>query len=129
MARDNKMQNLKVLLVDDEEEFVTTLAERLELREIQAQAVTDGEIALQMIETDPPRVVILDVMMPGLGGLEVLKRIKAQNPQIHVILLTGRGSTKEGIEGMQLGAFDYLMKPINIEELIKKMQEAIKSHP
>lgn len=123
------MQNLKVLLVDDEEEFVTTLAERLELRGIQAQAVTDGEIALQMIETDPPRVVILDVMMPGLGGLEVLKRIKAQNPQIHVILLTGRGSTKEGIEGMQLGAFDYLMKPINIEELIKKMQEAIKSHP
>ncbi len=123
------MQNLKVLLVDDEEEFVTTLAERLELREIQAQAVTDGEIALQMIETDPPRVVILDVMMPGLGGLEVLKRIKAQNPQIHVILLTGRGSTKEGIEGMQLGAFDYLMKPIDIEELIKKMQEAIKSHP
>jgi DNA-binding response OmpR family regulator len=123
------MQNLKVLLVDDEEEFVTTLAERLELRGIQARSVTDGEIALQMIETDPPRIVILDVMMPGLGGLEVLKRIKAQNPQIHVILLTGRGSTKEGIEGMQLGAFDYLMKPINIEELIKKMQEAIKSQP
>ena len=123
------MQNLRILLVDDEEEFVTTLAERLELRGLQARAVTNGEDALQMIETDPPRVVILDVMMPGLGGLEVLKRIKAQNPQIHVILLTGRGSTKEGIEGMQLGAFDYLMKPINIEELIKKMQEAIKSHP
>ncbi|MBW1727277.1 MAG: response regulator [Deltaproteobacteria bacterium] len=123
------MQNLKVLLVDDEEEFVTTLAERLELRGIQARSVTDGEIALQMIETNPPRVVILDVMMPGLGGLEVLKRIKAQKPQIHVILLTGRGSTKEGIEGMQRGAFDYLMKPINIEELIKKMQEAIKSQP
>lgn len=123
------MQNLKVLLVDDEEEFVSTLAERLELRGIQARSVTDGEIALQMIETDPPQVIILDVMMPGLGGLEVLKRIKAQNPQIHVILLTGRGSTKEGIEGMQLGAFDYLMKPINIEKLIKKMQEAIKSQP
>ncbi len=123
------MENLKVLLVDDEEEFVTTLAERLELRGIQARSVIDGEIALQMIETDPPRVVILDVMMPGLGGLEVLKRIKAQHPQIPVILLTGRGSTDEGIEGMQLGAFDYLMKPINIEELIKKMQEAIKSHP
>ena len=123
------MQNLRILLVDDEEEFVTTLAERLELRGLQARAVTNGEDALQMIETDPPRVVILDVMMPGLGGLEVLKRIKTQNPQIHVILLTGRGSTKEGIEGMQLGAFDYLMKPINIEELIKKMQEAIKSQP
>jgi len=123
------MQNLRILLVDDEEEFVTTLAERLELRGLQARAATNGEDALQMIETDPPRVVILDVMMPGLGGLEVLKRIKARHPQISVILLTGRGSTKEGIEGMQLGAFDYLMKPINIEELIKKMQEAIKSHP
>jgi DNA-binding response OmpR family regulator len=123
------MRNLKILLVDDEEEFVTTLAERLELRGFRAQAVTDGEGALHIIESDPPQVIILDVMMPGLGGLEVLKRIKTQHPQIHVILLTGHGSTKEGIEGMQLGAFDYLMKPINIEELIKKMQDAIKSQP
>jgi len=123
------MENLKILLVDDEEEFVTTLAERLELRGLQARAASNGEDALHMIEADTPQIVILDVMMPGLGGLEVLKRIKAQNSQIHVILLTGRGSTKEGIEGMQLGAFDYLMKPINIEELIKKMQEAIKSQP
>ncbi len=123
------MQNLRILLVDDEEEFVTTLAERLELRGLQARAATNGEDALHMIEADTPQIVILDVMMPGLGGLEVLKQIKSQNPQIHVILLTGRGSTKEGIEGMQLGAFDYLMKPIDIEELIKKMQEAIKSHP
>ena len=123
------MQNLRILLVDDEEEFVTTLAERLELRGLQARAATNGEDALHMIEADTPQIVILDVMMPGLGGLEVLKRIKARHPQISVILLTGRGSTKEGIEGMQLGAFDYLMKPINIEELIKKMQEAIKSHP
>ncbi len=120
------MKNVKVLLVDDEEEFVTTLAERLELRGLQARAATNGEDALQMIEADTPEIVILDVMMPGLGGLEVLRRIKAQHVQIPVILLTGRGSTKEGIEGMQLGAFDYLMKPINIEELIKKMQEAIK---
>lgn len=123
------MRNLKILLVDDEEEFVTTLAERLELRGFRAQAVTDGEGALHIIESDPPQVIILDVMMPGLGGLEVLKQIKTQHPQIHVILLTGHGSTKEGIEGMQLGAFDYLMKPINIEELIKKMQDAIKSQP
>ena len=117
---------MKILLVDDEEEFVTTLAERLELRGIQALVATDGEAALDLIETDPPQIVILDVMMPGLGGLEVLKRIKAQTPQIPVILLTGRGSTQEGIEGMQLGAADYLMKPINIEELIKKIQAAIK---
>ena len=119
------MKTMKVLLVDDEKEFVTTLAERLELRRIQAQVATDGETALDMIETDPPQIVILDVMMPGIGGLEVLKRIKGQGLKIPVILLTGRGSTKEGIEGMQLGAADYLMKPVDIEELIKKMHKAI----
>ncbi|MFO7970186.1 MAG: response regulator [Desulfobacterales bacterium] len=123
------MKNLKILLVDDEEEFVTTLAERLELRGLQARAALNGEAALQMIEADTPEIVILDVMMPGIGGFEVLRRIKAQHPQIPVILLTGRGSTKEGIKGMQQGAFDYLMKPLNIEELIKKIQEAIESHP
>ncbi len=123
------MKNLKILLVDDEEEFVTTLAERLELRGLQARAALNGEAALQMIEADTPEIVILDVMMPGIGGFEVLRRIKAQHPQLPVILLTGRGSEKEGVKGMQLGAFDYLMKPLNIEELIKKMQEAIESHP
>jgi DNA-binding response OmpR family regulator len=123
------MKNLKILLVDDEEEFVTTLAERLELRGLQARAALNGEAALQMIEADTPEIVILDVMMPGIGGFEVLRRIKAQHPQLPVILLTGRGSEKEGVKGMHLGAFDYLMKPLNIEELIKKMQEAIESHP
>jgi len=123
------MENLKILLVDDEEEFVTTLAERLELRGLQARVALNGEAALQMIEVDTPEIVILDIMMPGIGGFEVLRRIKAQHPQLPVILLTGRGSEKEGVKGMQLGAFDYLMKPLNIEELIKKMQEAIKSHP
>jgi len=123
------MENLKILLVDDEEEFVTTLAERLELRGLQARVALNGEAALKMIEADTPEIVILDVMMPGIGGFEVLRRIKAQHPQLPVILLTGRGSEKEGVKGMQLGAFDYLMKPLNIEELIKKMQEAIESHP
>ena len=122
------MDNLKVCIVDDEEEFVTTLAERLELRGFKAQIATDGEKALHLIETDPPHVVVLDVMMPGMGGLEVLQRIKERNPQIPVILLTGHGDTKEGMEGMRLGAFDYLMKPLSIDDLIKKMQEAVK-HP
>lgn len=123
------MENLKILLVDDEEEFVTTLAERLELRGLQARVALNGEAALKMIEADTPEIVILDVLMPGIGGFEVLRRIKAQHPQLPVILLTGRGSEKEGVKGMQLGAFDYLMKPLNIEELIKKMQDAIESHP
>ena len=122
------MEKIKVLLVDDEEEFVTTLAERLELRGFKAQIATNGETALHLIETDPPHVVVLDVMMPGMGGLEVLQRIKERNPQIPVILLTGHGDTKEGREGMRLGAFDYLMKPLSIDDLIKKMQEAVK-HP
>ena len=118
------MEKLKVLLVDDEEEFVTTLAERLELREIETVIATDGDNALRIINTERPPVVVLDVMMPGLGGLDVLQQIKRTCPQIQVILLTGRGSTNDGIKGMHLGAFDYMMKPVKIEDLIQKMTEA-----
>ena len=119
------MTDLTVLLVDDEKEFVTTLSERLHLRGIEAQTATDGESALALIEKDPPKVVVLDILMPGLGGIEVLKRIRARSPETQVILLTGQGSAKDGIKGMQLGAFDYLVKPLDIEELIKKMKEAV----
>ena len=121
------MLKLKVLLVDDEQEFVTTLAERLELRGMHVEIATDGEMALSIIETDPPQVVVLDVMMPGLGGMEVLERIKTMDPNIQVILLTGHGATKDGIKGMQLGAFDYLIKPVDIDELIEKLNEAAKN--
>ena len=121
------MLQLKVLLVDDEQEFVTTLAERLELRGMNVEIATDGEMALGVIEADPPQVVVLDVMMPGLSGMEVLERIKAVDPNIQVILLTGHGATKDGIKGMQLGAFDYLIKPVDIDELIEKLNEAAKN--
>ena len=121
------MVQLKVLLVDDEQEFVTTLAERLELRGMHVEIATDGEMALGLVETDPPKVVVLDVMMPGLSGMEVLEKIKAVDSNIQVILLTGHGGTKDGIKGMQLGAFDYLIKPVDIEELIEKLNEAAKS--
>ncbi|MGA8179550.1 MAG: response regulator [Desulfobacterales bacterium] len=121
------MDPMKILLVDDEREFVTTLAERLELRNMKVSTAMDGESALGSIESDPPQVVVLDVMMPGLGGLEVLERIKSLDSRIQVILLTGHGATKDGIRGMQLGAFDYLIKPIDIDELIKKLNEAVKS--
>jgi DNA-binding response OmpR family regulator len=119
------MAQWKVLLVDDEVEFATTLAERLTLRGIEAVTVHDGEAALQRIAVDPPQIVVLDMMMPGLGGLEVLRLIKKNHPGIPVILLTGRGSTKEGIDGMDLGAYDFLMKPIKIEALVEKMKEAV----
>ena len=118
------MKGLKVLLVDDEEDFVTTLAERLELREIETKIATDGETALDIIGKEPFSVIVLDLMMPGLSGMEVLRRIKQMNISAPVILLTGHGSTREGIEGMRLKAFDYLMKPLQIEELIKKIKEA-----
>jgi DNA-binding response OmpR family regulator len=121
------MSQLKVLLVDDEQEFVTTLAERLELRGMHVKIATDGEMALGLVETDPPQVVVLDVMMPGLSGMEVLERIKAVESSIQVILLTGHGGTKDGIKGMQLGAFDYLIKPVDIDELIEKLNEAAKN--
>lgn len=119
------MKSKKILLVDDETEFVTTLSERLNLRGIHADIATDGEAALRIVETSPPDVMILDLKMPGLGGLEVLQRTRILSPDTRVILLTGHGSTKEGIEGMKLGAYDYLMKPINIDELIVKMQETV----
>lgn len=121
------MTKLKLLLVDDEKDFVNTLAERLELRGFQVQTALDGESALKIVETDPPQVVVLDVLMPGLSGLYVLQQMKARVPQIPVILLTGRGSATEGAEGMQLGAYDYLMKPINIDNLIRKMERAVQS--
>ncbi len=118
------MNNVKVLLVDDEEEFVSALAERLDIRGIEAKVATDGEQALEIIGDESFDVIVLDVIMPGISGLEVLQRIKSEGIGASVILLTGHGSTKEGLEGMRMGAFDYLMKPLDIDELIAKMKEA-----
>ncbi len=120
------MEKMKVLLVDDEEEFVSTLAERLRLRDIITLVATDGNQALQIVEAEMPPVVVVDVMMPGLGGLDVLQQVKQKYPEIQVILLTGRGSTQDGIRGMQLGAFDYLIKPVKIEGLIQSMESAFR---
>ena len=119
------MDNWKVLLVDDEEEFVSTLAERLNLRGIQTRIATTGEDALRVVRADPPQIIVLDVMMPGMSGLEVLQRLRADFPQIPVILLSGIGSTQDTEEGMRLGAIDFLMKPLQIEQLIGKMSAAV----
>ena len=118
------MAEYRVLLVDDEEEFVSALSERLMLRGIEVESALNGEEALASLVDKEFEVVILDVMMPGLGGLEVLRQIKSTYPNTQVILLTGHGSTREGIEGMRLGAFDYLIKPVDIEEMLAKMKEA-----
>jgi len=119
------MKDWKVLLVDDEKEFVVTLAERLGMRGIRTETVFEGEGALKKLETYEPDVMVLDLMMPGMSGLTVLEKVKKLYPKIEVILLTGIGSTSEGLTGMRLGAFDYLMKPLQIDELIQKIASAI----
>lgn len=119
------MDEWRVILVDDEEEFVTTLAERLSIRGIRTRTALDGESALRKVAEDAPHVLVLDVMMPGMRGLDVLRAVKRDHPGVQVILLTGQGSTKDGIEGMREGAFDYMMKPFNIENLMAKIGEAV----
>ena len=114
-----------MLLVDDEVDFVSTLAERLRLRGIEAETANDGMDALRRIAAAAPHVVVLDLMMPGMGGIEVLKHIKRDHPHIAVILLTGIGSTSEATEGIRQGAVDYLIKPLQIAELIQKIEEAV----
>jgi DNA-binding response OmpR family regulator len=118
------MEECKVLLVDDEEDFVATLAERLEMRGLKTLVATDGGEALAVVAGEHPHVVVLDVMMPGLGGLDVLRHLRATHPEVQVILLTGHGSTKEGIEGMKAGAYDYLMKPVEINQMVDKICQA-----
>jgi len=121
------MEDLRVLIVDDEEELVDTLVERLMLRGIEARGATTGAEALNLIEKDDFDIAVVDVKMPGIGGLEVMEKIKAKCPRMQVILLTGRGSEKESEIGMEGGALAYFMKPIDIDELVKKMREVASS--
>ena len=115
-----------VLLVDDEEEFVQTLCERLGLRGIACKVALSGEAGLAMLEEQTPDVMVLDMFMPGLKGLDVLKLIRERHPAVQVILLTGQGATKDGMDGMKLGAFDYMIKPLSIDDLTAKIGEAVK---
>ena len=118
------MDALRILIVDDEDELVSALEERLRLRGFQAQGVTTGAEALRYLAERPYDVVLLDVKMPGLGGLDVMKRIKEKQPSPQVILLTGHSSAQDAERGMTLGAFDYLMKPIKIDELVGVLRAA-----
>jgi two-component system response regulator CpxR len=119
----------RILLVDDEREFVQTLSERLLLRDMGSAVAYDGETALELVGEDQPDVMILDLKMPGIDGIEVLRRVKQTQPEMEVIILTGHGSDADRKTCMELGAFDYLQKPVDIDKLsetIKRANEKIR---
>ncbi len=120
------MSHTKVLLVDDEVEFGSALAERLRLRGFDARAVSEAEEALKIIQEAAPDIVLLDFRMPGMDGIEALKIIKENKPSVEVIMLTGHGDIKSVEEGMKSGAFDYIIKPVDIGELVLKINQAQK---
>ncbi len=120
------METFSVLLVDDEEEFLRTIIKRLSRRGIEAVGATRGEQALELMTESARDLVVLDVKMPGMDGLEVLKRIKTQWPNTEVIMLTGHASVEAAVEGMDRGAFDYLMKPADFEDLLYKLEDAFR---
>ncbi len=114
----------KVLLVDDEQEFVQTLSERLNTRNYGSYPVFDGEQALEFLDSDVPDVMVLDLKMPGIGGVEVLRRTKSANPGIEIIILTGHGSEEDRKICMDLGAYAYIHKPVDIKQLTAIIDEA-----
>lgn len=118
------MARYKVLLVDDEEELVRALAERLEIRQLECEVALNGEEALRMVEDSPPHVILLDLKMPGMDGMEVLRRVKKSHPDIQVVVLTGHGSESDEQIVRRLGAIDYLQKPVDIRELVKALDYA-----
>ena len=120
------MNDFNILLVDDEVEFLETLVKRLKKRDMNVDAVQSGEEALKRLDHEEADVVVLDVRMPGMDGIQALREIKKLYPLTEVIMLTGHASFEVAVEGMELGAFDYLMKPINIDDLIYKVQDANK---
>lgn len=118
------MSRMRLLLVDDEERFLTTTRILLEKRGVETATATNGPDALKILDERPMDVVILDVKMPGMDGVEVLRRIKQKHALLEVIMLTGHASVDSAVEGLKLGAFDYVMKPIDIPDLLAKAEDA-----
>ena len=118
------MEKFRVLVVDDEDDFRNTLIKRLETRKVPVTGAAGGDEALALLKEQDFDVVVLDVKMPGKDGIETLQEMKKLKPQIEIILLTGHASVESGIQGMRLGAFDYIIKPTPLDELLDKMQQA-----
>ena len=114
----------RVLLVDDEEAFLESMSERMRLRGMDVTTASSAKEALVVIESDIFDAVILDIQLPEMDGMAVLKKIKAKHPEAQIILLTGHASLEKGVEAMKIGASDYLEKPADMEALSKKIKEA-----
>lgn len=121
------MDKFRVLLVDDEEELVSALVERLSYRGVMAEYVLNGLDAVKKIIENGYDVVVIDLKMPGMSGVEVVKVIREERPELPLLLITGHGSPADQLEELPEGVYDYLAKPINLEDLIEKMEEAIAS--
>ena len=120
------MQNPNILIVDDEGDFLETLMNRLRKRNIGTIGCESGEEAVRLAKEHPFDVVILDIKMPGgMDGIETLREIKRIRPETEVILLTGHASLETSVEGMKQGAYDYLLKPIRLEDLLEKLVQAL----
>ncbi len=118
------MKNLNLLLVDDEERFLSTTSQLLENREVTTYIAANGRTALRILDDKRIDVVVLDVKMPEMDGIEVLRKIKHKYPLVEVIMLTGHASVDSAVDGMRLGAFDYLVKPCDINDMLAKVREA-----
>lgn len=118
------MASYRILIVDDEPDFLETLVKRLQRRHVDARGAGSGEEALKILQEQLFDVVILDVRMPGMDGIETLKEIKRKSPLTEVIMLTGHASVESGVQGMQFGAFDYVVKPADFDELMEKVAQA-----
>ncbi len=123
-----KKLHAKVLLVDDEEEFLAALAKRLEMRGLKVTGANCGEEAVKLADKVSFDAIVIDLAMPGMDGLETLKKIKGKHPDAEIIMLSGHGTVKTSIEAMKLGAEDFLEKPVDIKELLAKIDEMKRKH-
>lgn len=120
------MSEIKVLLVDDEVDFVKTLAQRLKMRNLEAETAYNGEQAMSFVKEREPDVMVLDLRMPGMGGMEVLRQTRKAYPNTQVIILSAHGTEKEREEAEKLGSYDFLKKPVDIETLMDHIRAAYK---
>lgn len=120
------MEDYRVLVVDDEDDFRETFVKRLEKRNLSVTEAESGEKAMEILDEKLFDVVILDVKMPGMDGIETLREMKRKRPLMEVIMLTGHATVESGVEGMKLGAFDYLLKPADFKDLSAKLEAARK---